>query len=50
MTTGADMYHGPPSCLLGLFDDAAGGLVAWSEFDAGPSEGASRSADSPAKI
>ena len=39
MTTGADMYHGAPRCLLGLFDDAAGGLVAWSEFDAGAERG-----------
>jgi hypothetical protein len=31
---GADVYHGSPRCLLGLFDAAATGLAAWSEFDA----------------
>jgi hypothetical protein len=32
--SGADVYHGAPRCLLGLFDAAAGGLADWSEFDA----------------
>jgi hypothetical protein len=32
--SGADVYHGAPHCLLGLFDAAAGGLADWSEFDA----------------
>jgi hypothetical protein len=30
----ANVHHGAPRCLLGLFDAAVGGLVAWSEFDA----------------
>ena len=34
MITGADVHHGAPRCLLGLFDAATGGLVARSEFDA----------------
>jgi hypothetical protein len=29
----ADVHHGAPHCLLGLFDVAAGGLADWSEFD-----------------
>ena len=32
--SGADVHHGAPRCLLGLFDAAAGGLADWSEFDA----------------
>jgi hypothetical protein len=32
--SGADVHHGAPRCLLALFDAAAGGLAAWSEFDA----------------
>ena len=31
---GADVHHGAPRCLLGLFDAAAGGLADWSEFGA----------------
>jgi hypothetical protein len=31
---GADVHHGAPRCLLGLFDAAATGLADWSEFDA----------------
>src|SRR5688572_33441758 len=30
----ADVHHGAPRCLLGLFDAAATGLANWSEFDA----------------
>jgi hypothetical protein len=30
---GADVHHGAPRWLLGLFDAAAGGLADWSEFD-----------------
>jgi hypothetical protein len=30
----ADVHHGAPHCLLGLFDAAAGGPAEWSEFDA----------------
>jgi hypothetical protein len=30
----ADVHHGGPRCLLGLFDVAATGLADWSEFDA----------------
>jgi hypothetical protein len=29
----ADIHHGAPRCLLGLFDAAAGGIADWSEFD-----------------
>jgi hypothetical protein len=32
--SGADVHHGAPRCLLGLFDEAATGLADWSEFDA----------------
>src|SRR5215210_5302598 len=32
--SGADVHHGGPRCLLGLFDAAATGLADWSEFDA----------------
>jgi hypothetical protein len=32
--TRADVHHGAPRCLLGLFDAAAAGLADWSEFDA----------------
>jgi hypothetical protein len=32
--SGADVHHGAPRCLLGLFDAAAAGLAEWSEFDA----------------
>ena len=32
--SGAEVQHGPPRCLLGLFDAAATGLADWSEFDA----------------
>jgi hypothetical protein len=32
--SGADVHHGAPRCLLGLFDAAAGDLADWSEFDA----------------
>jgi hypothetical protein len=32
--SGADVHHGSPRCLLGLFDAKAGGLADWSEFDA----------------
>jgi hypothetical protein len=32
--TRADVHHGAPRCLLGLFDAAAVGLADWSEFDA----------------
>jgi hypothetical protein len=32
--SGADVHHGAPRCLLGLFDAAATGLADWSEFDA----------------
>jgi hypothetical protein len=32
--SGADIHHGAPRCLLGLFDAAAEGLADWSEFDA----------------
>jgi hypothetical protein len=31
---GADIHHGAPRCLLGLFDAAATGLTDGSEFDA----------------
>ena len=31
--SGADVHRGAPSCLLGLFDAAAGGLADRSEFD-----------------
>jgi|SRR5215207_2303682 len=31
---GADVYHGAPRFVLGLFDAAARGLADWSEFDA----------------
>ncbi len=31
--SGAAVHHGVPSSLLELFDAAAGGLAAWSEFD-----------------
>ena len=31
--SGADIHHGAPRCLLGLFDAAAGCLTDWSEFD-----------------
>ena len=31
--SGADIHHGAPRCLLGLFD-AAGGFADWSESDA----------------
>jgi hypothetical protein len=31
--SGADIHHGAPRCLLGLFDAAAEGLADWSEFD-----------------
>ena len=31
---GAEVHHGAPRCLLGLFDAAAAGLADWSEFDA----------------
>ena len=31
---GAHVHHGAQRCLLGLFDAAATGLAAWSEFDA----------------
>jgi hypothetical protein len=31
---GADLQHGAPRCLFGLFDAAATGLVDCSEFDA----------------
>ena len=30
----ADVHHGAPRCLPGLFDAAAGGLADWTEFDA----------------
>jgi hypothetical protein len=30
----ADVHHGAPRCLLGLFDAAGGDLADWSEFDA----------------
>jgi|SRR5215210_647811 len=29
----ADVHYRAPRCLLGLFDAAAAGLAAWSEFD-----------------
>jgi hypothetical protein len=29
---GADVHHGAPRCLLGLFDAAPGCLADWSEF------------------
>ena len=32
--SGADVHHGSPRCLLGLFDAKVGGLADWSEFDA----------------
>ena len=32
--SGADIHHGAPRCLLGLFDAAPGGLADWAEFDA----------------
>jgi hypothetical protein len=32
--TGADVHHGAPRCLIGLFDAAATGLAEWSEFNA----------------
>jgi hypothetical protein len=32
--SGADVHHGAPHFLLGLFDAAAAGLADWSEFDA----------------
>jgi hypothetical protein len=31
---GANVHHGAPRCLLGLFDAAATGLADWSEFEA----------------
>ena len=31
---GADVHHGAPRCLLGLFDAAARGLADWPECDA----------------
>ena len=31
--SGADIHHGAPRCLLGIFDAEAGGLADWSEFD-----------------
>jgi hypothetical protein len=31
---GADVHHGAPRCLFGIFDAAATGLVDCSEFDA----------------
>jgi|SRR5215207_843622 len=30
--SGADVHHGPPRCLLGLFDAVAGGLADRSEL------------------
>ena len=30
--SGADIHHGAPRCLLGLFDAADGGIADWSEF------------------
>jgi hypothetical protein len=32
--SGAEVRHGSPRCLLGIFDAAAGSLAEWSEFDA----------------
>jgi hypothetical protein len=32
--SGAEVRHGAPRCLLGLFDATAGGFAGWSEFDA----------------
>jgi len=31
--SGADVHHGAPRCLVGLFDAAAADLANWSEFD-----------------
>jgi hypothetical protein len=48
--SGADVHHGGPRSLLGLFDVAATGLADWSEFDAEAERlRASRSVESPAK-
>jgi hypothetical protein len=32
--SGADVHHGAPCCLLGLFNAAAAGLADWSELGA----------------
>jgi hypothetical protein len=32
--SGADVHHGAPRCLPGLFEAAATGLADWTEFDA----------------
>jgi hypothetical protein len=47
--TGADVHHGAPRCLLGLFDAAAGGLADWQSSTRRPSVLASRSVGSPEK-
>ena len=46
----ANVHHGAPLCLLGLFDAAATRLADWSDFNAEAERWCIEVPDPPAKI